>query len=129
MLRSQTEEGYDEYVAELLKFSSKATQQKLQTRQQLQQSADEHTLSRPAGLPEYSDSIATSTLQAAYLIALDTHADPVAPLRYRDLAALDEMFGDIQVSEIEADILQHLSWMYPEPCWDDDPYEFLHGYI
>ncbi|MFE4104914.1 hypothetical protein [Almyronema epifaneia] len=122
MLKAQTQEGYDEYVSELLRFSSKAMQQKVQK-------GARQSLRRPAVLPEYSDSIATSSLQTAYLIALDAHADPVAPLRYRDLTALTEVFDDEQISEIEADILQHLSWMHPEPCWDDEPYEFLQGYL
>ncbi|NJL85274.1 MAG: hypothetical protein HC886_03740 [Leptolyngbyaceae cyanobacterium SM1_1_3] len=118
MLGGQAQESHDEYISNLLNFSNKAMQQGVK-----------HTLPRPAGLPTCSDSVATPTLQAAYLTALDSHADPLAPLRYRDLVALNELFDDEQILEIEADILQHLSWMYPEPCWDDEPYSFLQGYI
>ncbi|MBE7381723.1 MAG: hypothetical protein F6J95_009975 [Leptolyngbya sp. SIO1E4] len=57
------------------------------------------------------------------------HASPLTPLRQRDARALDEFFKDERIQEITLDIHRNLARMYPEPCWEDEPYDFLHGYI
>ena len=57
------------------------------------------------------------------------HANPLTPLRQRDARALDELFESDHIQEITLDIYRYLARMYPEPCWEDEPYEFLHGYI
>ncbi|MEM9265301.1 MAG: hypothetical protein AAGA46_07230 [Cyanobacteria bacterium P01_F01_bin.13] len=56
-------------------------------------------------------------------------AEPLAPLRQRDEKALEEVFDDAQVEEIVTDICTRLRQLYPEPCWEDDPFEFLQGYL
>lgn len=57
------------------------------------------------------------------------HASPLAPLRPRDSQALDSLFDSDRIQEITLDIHQYLARIYPEPCWEDEPYEFLRGYI
>ncbi|MEM7062799.1 MAG: hypothetical protein AAF572_06515 [Cyanobacteria bacterium P01_B01_bin.77] len=57
------------------------------------------------------------------------HAEPLAPLRQRDEQALDEIFEDTQIEAMIADICNRLKQLYPEPCWDDDPFDFLSGYL
>lgn len=57
------------------------------------------------------------------------HANPLAPLRKRDSIALAEFFDKEDIQEISMDVHRYLSRIYPEPCWEDEPYEFLHGYI
>lgn len=57
-----------------------------------------------------------------------SHASPLAPLRVRDSHALNEMFEHDRLQEITLDIHRYLARTYPEPCWEDDPYEFLNGY-
>ena len=58
-----------------------------------------------------------------------SHASPLAPLRPRDREALDELFDGDDLSDIALDVHRYLSRIYPEPCWEDEPYEFLNGYI
>lgn len=57
------------------------------------------------------------------------HASPLAPLRPRDGQALDDFFERDRIHEIALDIHRYLARAYPEPCWEDEPYEFLRGYI
>ena len=57
------------------------------------------------------------------------YAEPIAPLRDRDEIALTEIFTTDQIEDALNDVQDRLSHLYPEPCWEDDPYEFLHGYL
>ncbi|MGD1951469.1 MAG: hypothetical protein ACFB14_17755 [Leptolyngbyaceae cyanobacterium] len=57
------------------------------------------------------------------------HADPLAPVRPRDEQALEEFFDDSQLDEIIADVHFRLKQLCPEPCWEDDPFDFLCSYI
>lgn len=57
------------------------------------------------------------------------HASPITPLRDRDSKALAEFFDCDCIQEITLDIHRYLARTYPEPCWDDEPYEFLNGFI
>ena len=57
------------------------------------------------------------------------HADPLAPLRPRDEQALEEFFDDSQLDEMIADVQFRLRQLCPEPCWEDDPFDFLCNYI
>ena len=56
-------------------------------------------------------------------------AEPLAPLRQRDEQALEEVFDDAQVEDMLADICSRLRQLYPEPCWEDDPFDFLQSYL
>ena len=66
---------------------------------------------------------------SSLLRPLNFHAEPLSPLRQRDEQALDEFFEDAQIEEIFVDIGVRLRQLYPEPCWEDDPYDFLKGYM
>jgi hypothetical protein len=57
------------------------------------------------------------------------YAEALPPLRDRDLKALSELFQTTQMELIEADILENLAWRYPEPCWEDELFTFLEGYL
>ena len=57
------------------------------------------------------------------------HAAPLTPMRERDLEALAEMFELQDDDEIEADIIQYLHLLCPEPCWEEDSFEFLREYL
>ncbi len=57
------------------------------------------------------------------------YAEPIAPLRDRDEIALQDIFTTDRIEDAITDIQNRLSHLYPEPCWEDDPYDFLHGYV
>ena len=57
------------------------------------------------------------------------HADPITSLRSRDEKALEEIFDDEQLDEILADVYLRLKQLCPEPCWEDDPFDFLQDYV
>ncbi|MEO0348512.1 MAG: hypothetical protein AAF282_00510 [Cyanobacteria bacterium P01_A01_bin.15] len=57
------------------------------------------------------------------------YAEPLAPLRAGDALALEEIFNDTQIDERLTDICIRLEQLYPEPCWEDEPYDFLKGYV
>lgn len=57
------------------------------------------------------------------------HAAPLASLRERDLQALAEMFEPEDALEVEAELVSYLNLMYPEPCWEEDPFDFLRDYL
>ncbi|WP_439343975.1 hypothetical protein [Vacuolonema iberomarrocanum] len=56
-------------------------------------------------------------------------AEPLAPLRDRDLRVLDGWFTAEEMGEIEADITESLEHRYPEPCWEDYALGFLEGFL
>lgn len=58
-----------------------------------------------------------------------SHASPLAPLRTRDSQALDDLFDVDNLQEMTLDVHRYLARTYPEPCWEDEPYDFLNGYI
>jgi len=55
--------------------------------------------------------------------------DAVIPLRQRDEQVLIELFRQEGIEAIEADIACNLLCRCPEPCWEDDPFEFLREYL
>ena len=66
---------------------------------------------------------------SALLRPLTFHAEPLAPLRQRDEQALEDMFDDSHIEDIVSDICSRLKQLCPEPCWEDDSFDFLKGYI
>ncbi|MEM1368464.1 MAG: hypothetical protein AAGG02_10690 [Cyanobacteria bacterium P01_H01_bin.15] len=58
-----------------------------------------------------------------------SHASPLAPLRSRDRNALDDLFEHDDLQEISLDVHRYLARIYPEPCWEDNPHDFLHDFI
>ncbi|MEM9007721.1 MAG: hypothetical protein AAGE59_29930 [Cyanobacteria bacterium P01_F01_bin.86] len=78
---------------------------------------------RDAGLPSPERIGKTSA-------SLDIHhAEPLAPLREQDAKTLETLFKSDQIQEIVLDVHRYIARSYPEPCWEDEPYEFLHGFI
>jgi hypothetical protein len=59
----------------------------------------------------------------------DSYAAPLSPLRERDSQALASWFETDKMHEIEADVTRYLLLLWPEPCWDEDLYDFLHDYL
>ncbi|MBR8833023.1 MAG: hypothetical protein DSM106950_03005 [Stigonema ocellatum SAG 48.90 = DSM 106950] len=60
---------------------------------------------------------------------VDVYAPAFMALRERDWKALTELFDRGDSDEIEADINSNLLLMIPEPCWEDDPFDFLREYL
>jgi hypothetical protein len=56
------------------------------------------------------------------------HAAPLSPLRDRDIEVLADWFESELMPEIEADVDRCLLVLWPAPCWEDDPLEFLDGF-
>ncbi len=56
-------------------------------------------------------------------------AAPLSPLRDRDLAVLEDLFQRDNIYAIEVDISQMLLRLLPEPCWEEDPFEFLQEFL
>lgn len=59
----------------------------------------------------------------------ELYAPPLMPLKERDWRVLAELFEREDVDEIEADISNKLLFLIPEPCWEDDPFDFLREYL
>lgn len=106
--------GYDSYVHGLLRFSSLSEQKKA---------------AEKATAPTSGDAKTNREVSSALLTFSLTHAGPLSPLRSRDIQALVDIFAHDQLSEIEADIHQYLHRLYPEPCWEIEPYDLLRGFV
>lgn len=57
------------------------------------------------------------------------HASPLSSLTERDLEALASMFDPDDTEEVEAELSHYLDLMCPEPCWEEDPFDFLSDYL
>lgn len=73
-------------------------------------------------------------LETAQLGLTDSHAPisyaaPLTPLRPRDIEALQDFFDRADMFAIEANVDQHLLRLLPEPCWEEDPFEFLREFL
>jgi hypothetical protein len=104
--------------------------------QTLRQSPPRRLFTESQPVPAYpTERVAIALLPPAEAIPTTSpslaigHADPLAPLRPGDSAALEDLFVSDRIQEITLDVLQYLARTYPEPCWEDEPYEFLHGYV
>ena len=94
---------------------------------------------KPPSFPSFAEPIQepwrAATLRArqaeisTLLRPLTFHAEPLAPLRQRDEQALEEIFDDGQIEDIISDICIRLKQLCPEPCWEDDSFDSLKGYI
>lgn len=106
-------------LAELVRFSSQALLQR------------ERRSPSPQGTPAQP---ARETIDTNHATGIDagiytSHAAPLMPLRERDVKVLSDLFKQVEIDEIEADILQNLLQRCPEPCWEDNPLEFLEEYL
>ncbi|WP_084555025.1 hypothetical protein [[Phormidium ambiguum] IAM M-71] len=57
------------------------------------------------------------------------HAIPLSSLTEKDLEALAAMFDPEDLAEVEAELSHYLNLMCPEPCWEEDPFDFLRDYL
>ena len=105
---SKSIDRVDSALAELVRFSLRAVASKPARRLR-------HFLGKesPGGTEER-----TSTGIASY-------AAPLSPLRERDTTALADLFEREDLDEIEADVSIHLHWLWPEPCWEEEPLDFF----
>ena len=76
-------------------------------------------------------SISLESIKSLGLVEKKTevHAPPLAEFNERDWKILVELFDRKDSDEIEADINTKLSWMVPEPIWEDEPLDFLKEYL
>lgn len=71
-----------------------------------------------------------SLLGNGYLgLSSTSHTGQLMPLRDRDLKELTDLFTQDSIEDIEQDILCNLMRRAPEPCWEDDPFDFLREYL
>lgn len=64
-----------------------------------------------------------------YLDLTRAGAEPISPLRERDTQALAALFDREDFEDIEIEVTQKLNCLYPEPCWEENPFEFLREYL
>lgn len=60
---------------------------------------------------------------------LNTPAAPLMPLTERDMKALAGFFERDDAEKLESDINNYMRLIYPEPCWEDNPFDFLRDYL
>jgi hypothetical protein len=111
MSPSQVYEEQDTFFRELLEFSSQAATKKAKKR-------------RPATSNRGAE---WSSLSRRH--AHNNHAAPLMPLKDRDLEVLADFFEDERIHEIEADVIRNLLIRWPEPCWEEEPLQFLQDYL
>lgn len=91
-------------------------------------SADAVTNARRLRVRHKTSPVAKTTEQTSPSLKV-SHASPLAPLRSQDAKALESFFESEHIQETVLDIHRYIARIYPEPCWEDEPYEFLHGLI
>ncbi|MGV0024054.1 hypothetical protein [Phormidesmis priestleyi] len=58
------------------------------------------------------------------------HADPISPLRDRDIAELAGLFDRDDILDLEQNVNHCLIRLFPEPCWEeDDELSFLKEHL
>lgn len=111
MVSSTTPNHRDPFLAKLVDFSLRAT-------------ASPPPRHWRHFLPSESEDIIPTGFSAVIM-----SAEPLSGLKERDNKALAELFEREDVEDINADIMGCLSFLYPAPCWEDDPFDFLEGYV
>jgi len=83
------------------------------------------------GKPEtlQDDSFRKEFLESRTPEQVGHYADPLSPLRERDVQALSQWFQRDDMYTIEADINQMLIQLLPEPCWDEETFDFLREFL
>jgi len=115
MVNPPSPEGYDPFVRAMMRVSERA----IRAEQRLMQS------------PEIAWPVRETDSETDYELPIlpRLYAEPLAPLRDRDETALTDIFTADHLEDAITDIQDRLNHLYPEPCWEDDPYDFLHGYL
>ena len=111
----------DPFVAELMRFSSRAMASK--PAKGLREILVETSPSSKADWAEME----TSTVPSQESLTDDEsiHAAPLPSLNERDEVALAEMFERTDADEIANDVITHLLWLWPEPCWEEELFDLL----
>ncbi len=58
-----------------------------------------------------------------------SYAAPLSPLRMQDVQELAVFFDGDDMPSLEEDMLNMLDRLLPEPCWEDNPFDFLGDFI
>ncbi len=58
-----------------------------------------------------------------------SYASPLKALRERDLQALAALFDGENGDRIETEIASYLLMLWPDPCWEEDAYDFLGEFL
>lgn len=111
-ISTSSDEGASD-LAELIRFSRKVT------------------TSKPARTSRWQRVNQTEN-EASATLSIESSAtlDGCTPsLREGDTKALAALFDREDSDEIETDISKYLRLLWPEPCWEDDPFDFLREYL
>ncbi|ADI64807.1 conserved hypothetical protein ['Nostoc azollae' 0708] len=71
----------------------------------------------------------TKNVLVNYSNHLQVNFSSYSTLKERDWEALISLFERDDSDEIEAEIQSKLVWLVPEPCWEDNPFEFLREFL
>lgn len=112
----------DTAYAELVRFSLRAEAVKVRQTLGNRQSKPAET-SQPTAPNKQTDQIIDWYSPSPNIPA------PLESLRYRDKTALNELFEQKDLEAIILDVVTNLLWLWPEPCWEEDPYEFLEEFL
>lgn len=121
---SSSSEPPDTALAELIRFSLRAvaSNPSRSLRRFLEWKSQPSEAEQPA-----RDAIAIAWAETP--AEIDSHAAPLPPLRDRDETALAELFERDDLDDIATDVITHQLWLWPAPCWEEDPFEFLGDYL
>lgn len=112
----------DTAYAELVRFSLRAEAVKVRQTLGNRQSKPAET-SQPTAPNKQTDQIIDWYSPSPNIPA------PLESLRYRDKTALNELFEQKDLEAIILDVVTNLLLLWPEPCWEEDPYEFLEEFL
>lgn len=122
MFLTSPHDNADPSLAELLAFSARVVARKRVVRRQ---GVGPSPVVR---LPDGDVALERVELESRFAplpelpIVLPAETPTLAPLRDRDLKALEDWFAVKNLDEIEADVLANLAMLLPAPCWEDDPF-------
>ncbi len=57
------------------------------------------------------------------------HATPLIALQFRDITVLRELFEREGIGDMITNVHERLAQLYPEPCWDEIPYDVLNDFL
>jgi hypothetical protein len=81
------------------------------------------------GLPSKYFEADRGYLPPAPTARIDSFAAPLAPMRERDLKIMESWFNHSNMNQIEADFTHYLLQLWPEPCWEDEIFDFLGEFL
>ncbi|MEO0539506.1 MAG: hypothetical protein AAFZ80_01430 [Cyanobacteria bacterium P01_A01_bin.105] len=116
-INSSSPDGYDPFVRAMMRFSERVKR------------AERQLMQVPQIAWPVSDAQDKAEADDGLPIISRLYAEPLAPLRDRDEVALNDVFQTEHIEDAVNDVQNRLSHLHPEPCWEDDPYDFLHGYV